>query len=157
MRGRPLSSQYLKTIDMMLVCVSFSPKILLKSTGPNSVTVALSFTPFSAERDISSTGKACGWYGSLVFSYLSWIRLFISPVAAIPERSPLISITKEATPWWESCSTKACSVLVLPVPVAPAMRPCLLIVRRGMFTSTSGMTSPSKIPFPRVKKCPFAV
>ena len=44
----------------MLDCVSFNPKILESKTGPNSVTVALNFKPFSAEMVINSTGKDCG-------------------------------------------------------------------------------------------------
>ena len=60
MSGNALSSAYLKTIDIILACVSFNPKILESKTGPNSVTVALSFKPFSAEIVMSSTGKDCG-------------------------------------------------------------------------------------------------
>ena len=34
-----------------------------------------------------------------------------------------MSATKTGTPWRDSCSVSSCSVLVLPVPVAPAIRP----------------------------------
>src|SRR5262249_49811309 len=47
-----------------------------------------------------------------------------SPAAAIPDRSPLMSAAKTATPARESSSARTCSVTVLPVPVAPATRPC---------------------------------
>ena len=39
-----------------------------------------------------------------------------------------MSARKTGTPWPESCSAMSCSVFVLPVPVAPATRPCRLSV-----------------------------
>ena len=41
-----------------------------------------------------------------------------------------MSARKTGTPWPESCSAISCSVLVLPVPVAPATRPCRFRVRQ---------------------------
>ena len=67
--------------------------------------------------------QACGRYGNLVLAYRSLILSFCSPSTAIPDKSPLISITKVGIPLCESCSTKTCRVLVLPVPVAPAIKP----------------------------------
>ena len=61
------------------------------------------------------------------------------PAVAIPDRSPLMSARKTGTPWAESCSAMSWSVLVLPVPVAPATRPCRLRVASGMRTGASGM------------------
>ena len=46
-----------------------------------------------------------------------------SPGAARPETSPFTSAAKTGTPAAESCSARPCSVLVFPVPVAPAIRP----------------------------------
>jgi hypothetical protein len=45
------------------------------------------------------------------------------PAAAMPAISPLTSARKLGTPMRENCSAITCSVTVLPVPVAPAMRP----------------------------------
>ena len=46
-----------------------------------------------------------------------------SPVAAMPERSPLMSAANTGTPAREKPSASTCSVTVLPVPVAPVTRP----------------------------------
>ena len=46
------------------------------------------------------------------------------PAAASPDRSPLTSARKTGTPIREKCSASTCSVTVLPVPVAPVIRPC---------------------------------
>jgi hypothetical protein len=42
----------------------------------------------------------------------------------IPVKSPLTSAMKTGTPIREKLSARLCSVTVLPVPVAPVMRPC---------------------------------
>ena len=60
-----------------------------------------------------------------------------SPGAAMPDRSPLMSARKTGTPAADSCSAISCRVLVLPVPVAPATRPCRLSMASGMRTWTS--------------------
>ena len=54
-----------------------------------------------------------------------------------PDRSPLMSAAKTGTPCAESCSASSCRVLVLPVPVAPATRPCRLSIASGIRTWTS--------------------
>ena len=47
----------------------------------------------------------------------------LPPAAPSPERSPLTSAMKTGTPILENCSASVCSETVLPVPVAPVMRP----------------------------------
>ena len=76
------------------------------------------------------------------------IRSPASPGAAMPDRSPLMSARKTGTPWADSCSAISCRVLVLPVPVAPATRPCRFSTRSGMRTGASGWAVPSR-PRPR--------
>ena len=61
-----------------------------------------------------------------------------TPGEAIPDRSPLTSARNTGTPAADSCSAISCSVLVLPVPVAPATRPCRLSISSGIRTPTSG-------------------
>ncbi len=65
-----------------------------------------------------------------------------SPGVAMPDRSPLMSAANTATPLAASCSASTCRVRVLPVPVAPATRPCRLVIASGMRTCTSGIGSP---------------
>ena len=48
---------------------------------------------------------------------------FGARAARCPDRSPLMSAAKTGTPAAESCSAITCSVLVLPVPVAPGDEP----------------------------------
>ena len=50
------------------------------------------------------------------------------PAWLMPERSPFISAMKQGTPAWEKVSASTCRVTVLPVPVAPAIRPCRLAI-----------------------------
>ena len=56
-----------------------------------------------------------------------------------------MSAAKTGTPWAESCSVSSCSVLVLPVPVAPAMRPCRFIIASGILTLGSWCTVPAAL------------
>ena len=51
----------------------------------------------------------------------------------------MTSARKVGTPAAESCSAISCSVRVLPVPVAPAIRPCRLSIRSGTWTTASGV------------------
>ena len=48
-----------------------------------------------------------------------------------------MSAANTGTPWALSCSASSCSVLVLPVPVAPATRPCRLTMASGIRIRTS--------------------
>ena len=48
-----------------------------------------------------------------------------------------MSAANTGTPWARSCSASSCSVLVLPVPVAPATSPCRLSMPSGIRTGTS--------------------
>ena len=61
------------------------------------------------------------WMRSLIFglSPPAWLR---------PDRSPFTSAMNTGTPIALNCSASTCSVTVLPVPVAPAMRPWRLAI-----------------------------
>ena len=54
----------------------------------------------------------------------------MAPGWLMPARSPLTSAMNTGTPMPESRSAITCSVTVLPVPVAPVIRPCRLAKRR---------------------------
>ena len=73
----------------------------------------------------------------------------------MPETSPLTSAVNTATPAAESCSAISWSVRVLPVPVAPAIRPCRFIVASGRRTAASGTSAPPSIPVPSSTAPPF--
>src|SRR3954471_24867161 len=77
-----------------------------------------------------------------------------SPGAASPETSPFMSAANTGTPAADSCSVSSCSVLVLPVPVAPAIRPWRLTIDSGTWTTASGTTLPSCTPRPRASVGP---
>ena len=68
-----------------------------------------------------------------------------APGAERPDRSPLMSAANTGTPLADSCSASSCRVLVLPVPVAPATRPCRLSIPSGIRTCTSESRSASSI------------
>ncbi len=53
-----------------------------------------------------------------------------------------MSATNTGTPAADSASAISWSVLVLPVPVAPAIRPCRFIIASGIPISGSGWTLP---------------
>jgi hypothetical protein len=49
-------------------------------------------------------------------------KVLASPIAAMPDRSPLTSAQNTGTPALEKLSARICSVTVLPVPVAPVIK-----------------------------------
>jgi len=77
-----------------------------------------------------------------------------APGVATPDRSPLMSARNTGTPCADSCSAMTCSVLVLPVPVAPATSPCRFIADSGMRTATSGCAVPASTAAPRSRAAP---
>ena len=64
---------------------------------------------------------------------------FSSPGLHIPDKSPLISDKNTGTPASENDSAITFNVTVLPVPVAPAISPCLL----AYFDFIHNLASPS--------------
>src|SRR3954452_15295498 len=80
-----------------------------------------------------------------------------SPAVARPETSPFTSAAKTGTPAADSCSASSCSVLVLPVPVAPAISPWRLTIDSGTRTAASCTSCPSWTPRPRSSAGPSNV
>src|SRR6478609_5188158 len=132
--------------------VSFRPRTFDNRSGPNESIVARSGMPLPwPARAKNSAGYAVA---AQSLSPVSAARSVIfspgCPGTANPDRSPLMSGMKTGTPATESCSATPWSVLVLPVPVAPATRPCRLNVESGMRTSADGSQTPSTITAPTV-------
>ena len=71
------------------------------------------------------------------------------PGSAIPVRSPFTSAMKVGTPARASCPAIPWSVLVFPVPVAPATSPCRLSMDRATWTRTPVRASTPSIGAPR--------
>ena len=153
--GRSLSSQYLNKTATMPPWVSFRPRILENSTGPNSVTVARRRAPFSSERVRNSTGLAPAVKGMPMRSWRSSILAWPALGTATPLRSPLMSISREGTPSRDNCSAMICRVLVLPEPVAPAIKPCRFMVLSGTFINELGIDSPPSMAPPRIIEGPL--
>ena len=74
-----------------------------------------------------------------------------------PDRSPFMSAAKTGTPASESCSVMPWRPFVFPVPVAPAISPCLFVIRSGTWTTAVDATLPSSIPLPSSSVLPCAL
>ncbi len=127
--------------------MGFSSSTFAISTGPKSLTVVRIGTPSPCPPRVkNSVGAARETH--------SWPRAAAravsfseaSPGTAIPERSPFMSATNTAAPAWAACSAMTWRVRVLPVPVAPAIRPWRFSIETARFTGTLGSgSSPSSI------------
>ena len=116
---------------------------MASSSGPKLETVARSCAPLSPVRLRYSTGEPAGCQANPV-SRARWaMRSFDSPATPMPERSPLRSARNTGTPAVENCSAISCSVLVLPVPVAPAIRPWRVAMASGSVAMGCGSQAPS--------------
>ena len=62
-----------------------------------------------------------------------------------------MSEMKTGTPAFDSCPASSCRVFVLPVPVAPAMRPWRFIIESATATRVSLNSSPSRIALPMTR------
>src|SRR4030095_11552397 len=78
----------------------------------------------------NSTGKPSPFQGCPVSSDRRATRSLGSPAVPMPETSPFTSARKTGMPAAESCSARSWSVLVFPVPVAPAIRPWRVALAR---------------------------
>jgi len=89
-----------------------------------SLTVARTGWPCSPNTSHSVVGQACEAGRVMPRSFRT--ALIFSPklpIWLIPVRSPLTSAMNTGTPMLENCSARVCRLTVLPVPVAPVMRP----------------------------------
>ncbi|MNU73311.1 hypothetical protein D3C71_627900 [compost metagenome] len=120
----PLSSAILNTRFSTPAWVSFTSSMRPSSSGPMSDTVARTGWPCSPNTSHSVTGQAAGSGTSMPRS-LSVAASFSPtlPFWLMPVRSPLTSAMNTGTPMFDSCSAMVWSETVLPVPVAPVIRP----------------------------------
>ncbi len=97
-------------------------------SGPTSETVVRIGWPSTPNRSQKTTGNAANLYSSV--KPMSAARLarksFGVPASASPATSPFTSAQKTGTPAAEKPSEITWRLTVLPVPVAPVMRPCRL-------------------------------
>ena len=116
---------------------------MLSSWAPNSDTEARTGTPLagSPDRVSSSTGEGCGSQGAWSCSTRAATLPEASPGSAMPETSPFMSATKQGTPASDRRPARPWTVLVLPVPVAPATSPCRFSMASGTATSKPVLTS----------------
>ncbi len=141
--GRWLSSQYLKTSDRIEVWVSLRSRTLPSSSGPNEWTLARTWAPSCPDSDRNSTGWPAGANVQSSDATRSMTSGFAgSPGAAIPVRSPLMSEMNTGTPAFDSSPARSWRVLVLPVPVAPAISPWRLSIESATWTRTSCRARP---------------
>src|SRR5262245_2399609 len=144
------SSLNLNTSASTLACVSFRPSTFASSSGPKLETVARSCAPRAPVRLRYSTGRGAPCHAQPVSRARCVTRSFGSPAAAMPERSPFKSARNTGTPVAENCSATSWSDFVLPVPVAPAIRPCRFAIDSGSVTMGSGAHSPACTTAPSV-------
>ena len=139
--GRPCWSAQWKISPRVDSWVSLRSSTFDSRMGPNCVSVArIGMAELLPPNERNSTGYAVGVQSSPVSLTRDWILGLSSPGLAMPERSPLTSANSTGTPASDSWPASPCSVFVLPVPVAPATRPCRLSVAKGMRTFASGST-----------------
>ena len=126
----PLSSAILNTSVNTPVWVSLRLSRRAIRSGPMSEMVARTGWPCSPNTSQNTTVLARGVYSSMPIAARRCISLSdLLPAAPMPERSPLMSATNTGTPMLAKDSASFCRVTVLPVPVAPVMRPWRLASR----------------------------
>ena len=122
--NRPLSSAILKIRLSTPAWVSFKSSMRASSKGPKSLTVARTGWPCSPNTSHRVAGNATDSGADNPRSERT-AAIFgpISPACEMPVRSPFTSAMKTGTPSRENPSARLCRVTVLPVPVAPVIRP----------------------------------
>ena len=136
----------------MLVWVSLRSSTLPSSSGPNEWTVARTCEPSLPDSETNSTGWPDAWNVQAIDVARSTTFGFVaSPGPASPVRSPLMSATKTGMPAFEAWPARSCRVLVLPVPVAPAMSPWRLSIDSAIWTRVSLKSSPSSMALPMIR------
>ena len=122
------------------------------SSGPRSLTVARTGWPCSPNTSHKVTGKAANsGVGSLRSAMILPSLSPSVPACEMPVRSPLTSAMNTGTPAREKASARVCSVMVLPVPVAPVIRPCRLALsgcRQHRMSSRCAITKGSVMRVP---------
>ena len=123
----PLSSAILNTSCSTPAWVSLRLSKRDNRIGPISEIVARTGCPCAPLTSQKAAGNFAGAQSLTPSESSLCLSLGLStPGAARPERSPLTSAMNTGTPMLEKRSASTCSVIVLPVPVAPVIRPCRL-------------------------------
>ena len=123
--SRPCSSATLKTMLRTPDWISVRPSRRPSRVGPISDTVTRTGWPFSPKISQKRVGKDWRLKSSPrpKRSMRAPRSQVSSPFWHMPDRSPLMSARKTGTPISEKLSAMTFIVTVLPVPVAPAIRP----------------------------------
>ena len=128
----PLSSAILNTRLSTPCCVSLRASMRASISGPMSLTVARTGWPCAglpvlaspANTSHSRAGQATGCGVSSPRSLSTAASLSLTrPACVMPVRSPFTSAMNTGTPMRLKFSASVCSVIVLPVPVAPVISP----------------------------------
>ena len=135
--NKPSRSATLNAANKAACWLSVNSSKLPSSSGPISLNVVRSGKPCSPCTSHRVNGTLCG----LKFSHgMLAIRSATLPLGAAgwpkPDKSPLISAANTLTPARLNDSAKRCKVTVLPVPVAPATKPCRLHKRHAWPTTS---------------------
>ena len=124
MISRPWSSAILKTSCSTPAWVSLRLRRRDSSSGPMSETVARTGWPASPNTSQNTAELARGVNSVMPSAARRSLSLGDStPGAPMPDRSPFTSAMNTGTPMLAKDSAIFCRVTVLPVPVAPVMRP----------------------------------
>ena len=135
--SRPWSSAILKTSCSTPACVSFKFSMRASSSGPKSLTVARTGWPCWPNTSQRVTGHAMD-SGATSARSARTLAIFspIFPTCEIPVRSPFTSAMNTGIPMRLKPSAMVCSVTVLPVPVAPVIKPWRLALSGRRKVST---------------------
>ena len=138
-------------------CVSFAFSTFASSCGPKSVTVARTGTPAPmppSDEELDRVRGRLVRQAELRHPLRAPARRR-RPARRAPRGRPCSRPRRPRRPASESCSASSWSVRVLPVPVAPAIRPWRFIVASGSARRTaSGSSVPSWTPRPRSTAAP---
>ena len=150
----PLSSAILNTKVNTPCCVSFRFSMRPSSSGPMSDTVARTGWPCLPSTSQNVTGKArCANPSNFNCSTRACTLALPPPILAMPERSPLMSDMNTGTPMRLNDSASDCSVTVLPVPVAPVIRPWRLAICGS--SASSSLSFLAMISGAVMQSCPY--
>ena len=123
--NNPCSSATRKTTCSTSLCTWFKSSRRASSSGPISLIVVCTGKPCLPKISQKMTGLAAGLKLLMPQTVSRSCSLGEGVAgAARPDKSPLTSARNTGTPCALNCSAMTCRVTVLPVPVAPAMRPC---------------------------------
>ena len=135
---RPLSSATRKATVSTASWMSLRLSMRASSSGPTSDAVVRTGWPCSPNTSQNIAGEPSNGQGERPSCATRSSTLALPPPGwVMPERSPLMSAAKTGTPARLNASASTCRVTVLPVPVAPATRPCRLAMLGSRYRSAA--------------------